>query len=383
MSNRSPGEIRDPDTGKLDYREIWYKARAAFAVLLSLAVLAGGGWFVYSRGHDAWMEFRTAEDYIGNGVDPVQVTVPKGATLAQISDLLVAADVIKTAKAFDREADANADSKKIQVGKYNLKTQLPAKTALAMLLDPKNIVRNRITLKDGQRLSQQVKGMSKSTGIPEKDFNARLKDWKKLGLPTWAKKGAEGFVFADTYELPDRPTAANVLKLATDQFNAIATELGIEEGADALGYSPYQVLVMASVIEKEAGTKEEDRAKIARVFYNRLAQGQKLESDATVAYANNITGRVFTTAAERSLDSPYNTYKYKGLPVGPITSPSKKSLEAALRPAEGDWLYFTVVNLDTGETLFANTLAEHTANGRKLQEWCLASQANRAKCNGK
>lgn len=383
MSNRSPGEIRDPETGKLDYREIWYKVRAAFAVVLSLAVLGGGGFYVYTKAQDAWLEYRTAEDYIGNGVDPVQVTVPKGATLAQISDLLVAADVVKTAKAFDREADANADSKKIQVGKYNLKTKLPAKTALAMLLDPKNIVRNRITLKDGQRLSQQVAGMSKSTGIAVKDFNARLKDWKKLGLPTWAKNGAEGFIFPDTYELPDKPTAANVLKLATDQFNAIATELGIEEGADALGYSPYQVLVMASIIEREAGTNDEDRPKIARVFYNRLAQGGKLESDATVAYANNITGRVFTTAAERQLDSPYNTYKYKGLPVGPITSPSKKSLEAALHPVEGDWLYFTVVNLDTGETLFANTLAEHNANGKKLQEWCTASQANRDKCNGK
>ena len=383
MSNRSPGEIRDPETGKLDYREIWYKVRAAFAVVLSLAELGGGGFYVYTKAQDAWMEYRTAEDYIGNGVDPVQVTVPKGATLAQISDLLVAADVVKTAKAFDREADANADSKKIQVGKYNLKTKLPAKTALAMLLDPKNIVRNRITLKDGQRLSQQVAGMSKSTGIAVKDFNARLKDWKKLGLPTWAKNGAEGFIFPDTYELPDKPTAANVLKLATDQFNAIATELGIEEGADALGYSPYQVLVMASIIEREAGTNDEDRPKIARVFYNRLAQGGKLESDATVAYANNITGRVFTTAAERQLDSPYNTYKYKGLPVGPITSPSKKSLEAALHPVEGDWLYFTVVNLDTGETLFANTLAEHNANGQKLQEWCTASQANRDKCNGK
>jgi UPF0755 protein len=383
MSNRSPGEIRDPETGKLDYREIWYKVRAAFAVVLSLAVLGGGGFYVYTKAQDAWLEYRTAEDYIGNGVDPVQVTVPKGATLAQISDLLVAADVVKTAKAFDREADANADSKKIQVGKYNLKTQLPAKTALAMLLDPKNIVRNRITLKDGQRLSQQVAGMSKATGITVKDFNARLKDWKKLGLPTWAKNGAEGFIFPDTYELPDKPTAANVIKLATDQFNAIATELGIEEGADALGYSPYQVLVMASIIEREAGTNDEDRPKIARVFYNRLAQGGKLESDATVAYANNITGRVFTTAAERRLDSPYNTYKYKGLPVGPITSPSKKSLEAALHPVEGDWLYFTVVNLDTGETLFANTLAEHNANGQKLQAWCTASQANRDKCNGK
>ncbi len=382
MSNRSPGEIRDPETGKFDYKEIWYKVRAAFAVVLSLVILGGGGWFVYSKGHDAWMEFRTAEDYIGNGVDPVQVTVPKGATLRQISDLLFAANVVKTAKAFDREAEANADSKKIQVGKYNLRTQLPAKTALAMLLDPKNIVRNRVTLKDGVRLSQQVTALSKATGIKESDFNAKLKDWKKLGLPTWAKNGAEGFIFPDTYELPDKPTAANVLKLATDQFSLVATDLNIEDGAKALGYSPYQVLVMASIIEKEAGVNDEDRAKIARVFYNRLQQGVLLQSDATVAYANNITGRVATTNAERQLKSPYNTYYVKGLPIGPIASPSKKSIDAALHPADGDWLYFAVVNLDTGETEFNADKAGHDASVAKWQAWCNQSDANKKKCFG-
>ena len=382
MSNRSPGEIRDPETGKVDYKEIWYKVRAAFAVVLSLVILGGGGWFVYSKGHDAWMEFRTAEDYIGNGVDPVQVTVPKGATLRQISDLLFTANVVKTAKAFDREAEANADSKKIQVGKYNLRTQLPAKTALAMLLDPKNIVRNRVTLKDGVRLSQQVTALSKATGIKESDFNAKLKDWKKLGLPTWAKNGAEGFIFPDTYELPDKPTAANVLKLATAQFSTVATDLNIEDGAKALGFSPYQVLVLASIIEKEAGVNDEDRAKIARVFYNRIQQGILLQSDATVAYANNITGRVTTTDAERKLKSPYNTYNVKGLPVGPITSPSKKSIDAALHPADGAWLYFAVVNLDTGETEFNNDLNGHNASVAKFQAWCNQSDPNKKKCFG-
>ncbi|HEY3408418.1 MAG TPA: endolytic transglycosylase MltG [Propionicimonas sp.] len=328
------------------------------------------------------MEFRTAEDYIGNGVDPVQVTVPKGATLREISDLLYAANVIKTAKAFDREAEANADSKKIQAGKYNLKTQLPAKTALAMLLDPRNIARNRITLKDGVRLSVQVAALSKATGVPVKDFNAQLKDWKKLGLPTWAKNGAEGFIFPDTYEVPDKPTAANVLKLATDQFNAVATDLNMEDAASALGYTPYQVLVMASIIEKEAGVNDADRAKIARVFYNRIQQGIKLQSDATVAYANNITGRVTTTDAERALKSPYNTYYVKGLPVGPITSPSKKSIDAALHPADGDWLFFAVVNLDTGETEFNNDANGHNASVAKFQAWCNASDANKKKCFG-
>ena len=387
MSNRYPGEIRDPETGKLDPKEIWYKVRAAFAVLLSLGILLGAGWFVYGKAQDVWMGYRTAEDYVGEGVDPVEIEIPKGATTTDIANILVQADVIKTTTAFTREAAANPDSAKIAYGKYNLKTQLPAKVALSMLLDSKNMVHNRMTLRDGQRLSQAVTAMSKATGVSTKDFDKALKDWKKLGLPVWARNGAEGFIFPDTYEIPDKPTATSVLKLTTDQFNTVANDLGIQDGATALDMTPYEVLTMASIIEKEAGANDEDRAKIARVFYNRLDPKLwptgKLESDATVAYANNITGRVYTTDAERAKKSAWNTYYVKGLPKGPITSPSRKSLDAAIHPADGDWLYFTVVNLDTGETLFANTLTEQQANSDKLQAWCMESQANRDKCNGK
>ncbi|MCA0306897.1 MAG: endolytic transglycosylase MltG [Actinobacteria bacterium] len=382
MSNRYPGEIKDPETGKVDLKEVWYKVRSAFAVLLSLAVFVGGGWFIYSKAQAAWMDFRTAEDYIGEGVAPVEVTIPAGSTTTQIASILVQADVVKTAKAFTREAAANPDSAKIQAGRYNLRTQLPAKVALAMLLDPKNQVHNRMTLREGLRLEQAVTTMSKASGLPAKDFTKALKDWKKLGLPNWAERGAEGFLFPDTYELADKPTTKTILKSITDRFNQIANGLDFETGAETLGYSPYEVLVMASIIEKEAGPREEDRAKIARVFYNRLEQGMQLQSDATVAYANNVTGRVSTTAAERKLKSPYNTYYVKGLPIGPIASPSKASMDAALHPADGDWLYFAVVNLDTGETEFNADKAGHDASVAKWRAWCAASDANTKKCFG-
>lgn len=382
MSNRYPGEIKDPETGKVDLKEVGYKVRSGFAVLLSLAVFVGGGWFIYSKAQAAWMDFRTAEDYIGEGVAPVEVSIPAGSTTTQIASILVQADVVKTAKAFTREAAANPDSAKIQAGRYNLRTQLPAKVALAMLLDPKNQVHNRMTLREGLRLEQAVTTMSKASGLPAKDFTKALKDWKKLGLPNWAERGAEGFLFPDTYELADKPTTKTILKSITDRFNQIANGLDFETGAETLGYSPYEVLVMASIIEKEAGPREEDRAKIARVFYNRLEQGMQLQSDATVAYANNVTGRVSTTAAERKLKSPYNTYYVKGLPIGPIASPSKASMDAALHPADGDWLYFAVVNLDTGETEFNADKAGHDASVAKWRAWCAASDANTKKCFG-
>jgi UPF0755 protein len=381
MSDRNPGRIKDPETGKIDLLEVWYKVRSAFAVLLSLGVLVAGGWVVYDKAQSAWQSMQTSEDYEGAGVDPVVVTIPKGATLAEISDILVTAKVVRTAKAFNKEAAANEESTKIQAGKYNLLTELPARSALAMLLDKKNMVRNWMTLSEGKWVSQQVSVISKASGVSKADLEAAIKDWKSLGLPKWAKNGLEGFLFPDTYEVPEKATAASVLKMATKQFNTVANDLDLVNGAKSVDLTPYEVVVMASIIEKEAGgADEEDRAKIARVFYNRLKIGQKLQSDATVAYANKITGRVFTTKAERNLDSAWNTYYYKGLPKGPITSPSKKALDAALHPVEGDWLYFMVVNLDTGETVFSKTLAEHQAAGQQLQDWCEASPENKAKC---
>lgn len=383
MSGSNPGEWRDPETGEVDYKEVGYRARSAFAVILSFVILVGGGWFLFSKAAAAWKDYSTADDYDGTGVNPVVVVIPKGANSSKIAELLVAADVVKSTKAFNHAAAANPNSKQIQAGKYNLKTQLPAVTALNMLLDAKNIARNWMTLKDGRRVEQQIPVIAKAANLSEAEVTAAVKDWKNLGLPKWAKNGLEGFLFPETYEIPDGGNAQAVIKVATTHFGDVATSLNLEAGASAVKLSPYEVVVLASIIEREAGTNDADRPKIARVFLNRLQQNRKLESDATVAYANNITGRVFTTDAERALNSPYNTYYVKGLPKGPITSPSKKSLEAVLHPADGNWLYFTVINLDTGETLFTNSLTEHQANGQKLQDWCAASQANRDKCNGK
>jgi UPF0755 protein len=383
MSGSNPGEWRDPETGEVDYKEVGYKARSAFAVILSFVILVGGGWFLFSKAAAAWKEYSTADDFDGTGVNPVVVVIPKGANASKIGELLVTAGVVKTAKAFNHAAAANPNSKQIQAGKYNLKTQLPAQTALNMLLDKNNLVRNWLTLKDGRRVEQQIPVIAKAANLSEDEVKAAVKDWKNLGLPKWAKNGLEGFLFPETYEIPDGGNAQAVIKVATSHFNDVATSLNLEAEAGNVKLTPYEVVVLASIVEREAGTNDADRPKIARVFLNRLEQKRKLESDATVAYANNITGRVFTTDAERALKSPFNTYYVKGLPKGPITSPSKKSLDAVLHPADGNWLYFTVINLDTGETLFTNSLTEHQANGQKLQDWCAASQANRDKCNGK
>ena len=119
----------------------------------------------------------------------------------------------------------------------------------------------------------------------------------------------------------------------------------------------------------------EDYPKVARTIYNRLDADMALQSDATVAYANGLSGEVWTTADQRSVDSPYNTYLHKGLPPGPIGNPGQRTIEAALNPADGDWLYWVVINLKTGKTVFSETLAEHNAATEKLREYCRSSDA--------
>lgn len=368
-----PGRLRDPETGEWNRKEIWHYLRGWVAVAVALAVVFGGLWFVGTRAWDAWQEFRTAEDYEGEGAEQVQIQIPTGATMRQIGDLLAEADVVSSADTFVRVANSRSeDAARVQAGTYSMLTRMPAAAAFERLLDPAFQVRDMIQFREGQRLTEQVALMAEATGIPAEEFTEVVTNRiAELGLPEWAPAdNAEGFLFPDTYELPTDRTALSVARLATTHFSTVANELDFaNQAAASPAENPYTALIMASVLEREAN-RQEDRYRVARVFYNRLAEGMPLQSDATIAYANNITGRVFTTDAERAIDSPYNTYLNTGLPPGPVTSPSRNALDAALHPAEGNWLYFVVVNLDTGETEFNDTYEAHQASVNKLQEWC-------------
>ena len=164
-------------------------------------------------------------------------------------------------------------------------------------------------------------------------------------------------------------TAKQLLKIMVKKTIDVSKSLNIETRAQALGYTTEQILTVASILEYEA-KKDEDYPKVARVLYNRLAKPMRLQLDSTVSYVSQREGDVFTTPEERADPSKYNTYTNDGLPPGPIGSPGEKTIEAALNPAEGSWLYFVAVNLETGETIFSNTLGEHNRAVAKLQEYC-------------
>lgn len=369
--------LRDPETGEWDVAEVKHRTKGWVAVVLALVIVFGGIWFVGGKAWDAWMSFRTKDDYIGAGVDPIQVEIPRGATMTAVGKLLEEKDVVKSADSFRRYAQSRPDeSSRVQAGRYNMKTQMSVIAAFDALLDSNNLVRNTMQLREGQRTSEQLAAMAAATKLPVEEFQAIAKAPGNLGLPTWANGNVDGFLFPDTYELGSTPTAEGTMKMTVDNFNNVLERNDwVTQATNSPAKDPHSALVMASLVEREATTTE-DRQKVARVFYNRLAKGQALQSDATVAYANNITGRVTTTPEERKLDSPYNTYLDKNagkLPPTPISSPSEDAMQAAVAPADGNWLFFVVVNLDTGETVFSDTYDQHLKAVAQFQEFCKTS----------
>ncbi len=366
----------EPDEDGTDRRG---RGRGWIAVLVSLVVILGGagvGWVFARDAVSGWFE---VADYPGPGGGEVVVTIPKGASLTRIGELLTEADVVASATAFVKAAGEVPGAATIQAGTFRLRSQIPARTAVEMLLDPANVQRNTFVLREGGWLADHVDAMAAASGLPASSFEELLEAPEPLGLPDWADGNPEGILFPDTYELPDPVDAAAMIQLATARFEQVTDELGFAAGAEAQSVSQYEALIVASIVEREVA-RAEDRPKVARVIYNRLDEDMPLQMDSTVHFATGDRGSVWTSAEDRRSDSPYNTYKHKGLPPGPISSPGEAALASAIDPAEGDWLYFVAVNLDTGETRFSSTYAEHQQAVAELQEWCGASEANRAKC---
>lgn len=340
-------------------------AKNVAAVLLAIVILVAGGWFVTTR-VDALL---SAPDFVaGSAGEPVSVTVPEGATLTEIGGLLVENGVVRSDRAFVRAARGDDRAIGIQAGTYLLPTQIPAEEAVEALLDPASRAAERITVREGLTLQQQIDAIVDQTGLPREDFEALVADPSSLGLPAYAQ-GLEGYLFPETYQFDVDPGAAQILTAMVDQFEAVAADLGLEQAAAAQGRTPAELVTIASIVEAETRLPE-DRPKVARVVENRLEKGMMLQMDSTVKYLAGRDGRVTTTDQERASDDPYNTYKYTGLPPGPIGAPGRESLAAAADPADGDWLYFVTVDLESGETRFASSFEEHNRNVAQFQAWC-------------
>jgi UPF0755 protein len=340
--------------------------RRIVALLVVAAVLLGIVWA------GMWAKdrfFTEVEDYSGSGTGTVVVTVPPGADGQEIATILAKADVVKSAEAFYQIALSDSRFQAVQAGSFTLRKKMSADAAMGALVDKANSAIVRVTIPEGARVGQIVQIIAKSTDITQKALLAALDKPEELGLPEVANLNPEGYLFPATYEVEPGTTAQQLLKQMVKKTVDTAKSLDIGTRAKALGLTGEQILTVASILEYEA-KKDEDYAKVARVLYNRLDDGMPLQLDSTVSYVSKRKGDVFTTPEERADPSEYNTYQNAGLPPGPIGSPGEKTIEAALNPAEGSWLFFVAVNLETGETVFSDTLAEHNRAVAQLQDYC-------------
>lgn len=338
------------------------RRRRPAAVLMSLLVLAGLVVGIVIGGQKLLEVLDpSSRDYAGQGTGSVEIRVQDGDTLSDIARTLVDAGVIASIGPFVDAAEANSAATGIQPGVYQMREQMSGQAALDQLLDPAARLLSRVTLPEGLTVEATLARLAESTGMPLEEFRAAAADPAALGLPAWANGKPEGFLFPATYDVEPDTTPAEILRAMVARAQQAYGQLGVPE--DQL----LAVVTEASLVQAEAATPE-DMAKVARVIENRIAIDMPLQFDTTVNYANG-KGGITTTAEDRANPSPYNTYLYPGLPPGPINNPGDQALQAALNPAEGNWLFFVVVDPDTGETRFAETAQEHAANVELFRQW--------------
>jgi UPF0755 protein len=274
---------------------------------------------------------------------------------------MVDSGVIASVRPFVKAAEGTPQATSISPGTYALRHHMSGRAALDLLLQPGSRLTSRVTLPEGITVAVTLQKLARGTGTPLAQLQAAVADPATLGLPAYAGGKVEGFLFPATYDFEPGTTPVQMLQAMVDRTSKTLDDLAVP-AAQRL-----QVLTEASIVQAEGKTPD-DMAKIARVLDNRLAAGMPLQLDTTVNYANGKTG-VTTTPQDRANPSPYNTYVHPGLPPGPISNPGEDAIRAVLAPAQGSWLYFVVVNPDTGETRFATTPQEAQANTALFQQW--------------
>ncbi len=324
---------------------------AGFAVIV---IIAG----VYVKN---WVDDQL--DPPGEPGEAVVIDVPLGASTNDIVRILDEEGVIANGTVF-RYYLRYKDAPEFQAGEYTFQSNMAVWDALEILEGGARILDTFVvTVPEGLRVSEiensLISQLDRFDATELKDAFATVR--RPEVFSDQVLFSTEGFLFPDTYELDENSLddEAALLERMVTRFDQVATEVGLIEGAERLGLTPYQVLIIASLIEEEARA-DLDRAKISRVIHNRLEAGWNLGIDATVVYA--LGGDRELSASDLEVDSPYNTRIYPGLPPTPIAAPGQASLEAALNPEEGDWLYYVLTEENgPGTHTFAETEAEFNA----------------------
>jgi UPF0755 protein len=351
------GDLVDPEElDELPGRRGCRIALVALAVIVVMALVAG--WFGWS-----WVQGKINPS--GGQGEEVLVEIPEGTSTAGIGEVLADHGVISDATVWDWYTKLR-DVPTIQAGSYRLRLNSSFDQAIdALAQNPLPLNSLLVTVPEGltqeqivERLADPDKGVD---GFTVEGLQAALDDPESRSqfLPS-EQPELEGTLYPETYAVEDDDTETVVIQRMVAQFDEVMTDLDAAERADALGITPYEAVIVASMVEREAGTVE-DGPRVARVIYNRLAAGEALGIDATSCYEKGGIPCELTTA-ELQEATPYNTRVQPGLPPTPIASPGRVSIEAALAPAEGDWNWYVLdVDKDDGSSIFTNDYDEFLA----------------------
>jgi len=322
----------------------------AFAILAVLAVLVigGGGVVLYAR---AQLDPpASTHDHV------VSVQVASGETLDQLADDLHSRGVVRSAFWFKWFARFKGLADQLHVGRFKLDTGMGASAVVARLEGASDVAVVRLVLAEGLTAKQMAAKVGASgVGVTADQYMAEVQSGSFTepflgGRPAGAS--LEGFLFPDTYDVARGASAHQLVQMQLDDFARRAAGL-LSSGPK--GYSAYQLVTVASIVEREAQF-DDDRPKVASAVFNRLAQQMPLQSDATVEYGLGISGRE-PSADELHQDTPYNTYLHGGLTPTPISNPGLAALQAAATPARTDYLFWVADGC--GHNHYATTAAQH------------------------
>ena len=300
----------------------------------------------------------------GDSVDraPRRVVIPSGVSMRAAADSMASADVVRFPAFFRLYARWIKRDRAIKAGTYMVAPGASWNAIMEDLVRGRGIV-HTVTVPEGLPLAQSLPLMARELRLDPAALAAAVRDTglrRRLDVPT---PTVEGYLFPDTYTYPDGTEAADIV---ADMVRAFEKRWTAERStaAVALGMSRHDVITLASIVEKEAA-REEERAVISAVYHNRLRRHMLLQADPTVQYAlGKKPGRVLFR--DLRVNSPYNTYRVKGLPPGPIAAPGDASIDATLHPADVPYLYF-VARAD-GRHVFSTTYREHAIAVRKYRE---------------
>ncbi len=297
----------------------------------------------------------------------VSIEIPSGSTAQDIAAILAAQGVVRSALEFEVAVRNNEAAARLQAGNYQLETLMDPAEVVAMLVVGPVADTYRVTVIEGLRIGEILTRLSEASGHSYDDFETALLSGdvetsirEMPAEPTLADW--DGLLFPDTYEFASSATPEDILQRlsSTMEQRMDSIDWAVVEAA---GLTPYDGLIIASLIETEV-LLDEERPTVSSVIHNRLGLGMKLDIDATVLYALNTRD---ISQFDREVDSPYNTYVVNGLPPTPIASPGKASLDAAAAPAETDYLFYVLSDLE-GHHAFAPTIEEHNANVQRARD---------------